>query len=431
MSDKAKSREEIEFLMNGDAPKNKLQYVWDQAVAGDQVIHILQIRNRVLIAWEKLKFPDCEKNYVELLNNLVGNGMAKFKTNSKRLLSRIKVECSKAKRKLQELQRKGTKKNREGFLNSWTKLSVLRSDVMTVGDLEEENRRLQKKAQELEERIESLNYDIEEWKKKFDNLEKEKETLYLEMKEEIERDRISAKEEMKVMKETNENMVMYIRKLERNVNMHLMPSVKDITNLSKRQVDRRLQELGTRAQKALWFAKTFGLEPEVLRLSDSKGHVHSINIKSKQISFSPSPSENPPLAQSQIYPDSPQTSQSNPGSTISTSEDVHLPASQNEHGKKNQYDSLSEADKEKVESVLYLMDKFSVGDAFIHELSMEVNGMPKSYLIKQCRDKLNSACSIRSTPGDAPGAQVSFKEALINKLNILASISSLSINISK
>lgn len=95
MSDKAQSREEIEFLINGNALKNKLQYVWDQAVTGDQVIQILQIRNRVSIAWEKLKFNDCEKNYVELLNNLVGNGIAKFKTNSKWLLSRIKVECSK------------------------------------------------------------------------------------------------------------------------------------------------------------------------------------------------------------------------------------------------------------------------------------------------------------------------------------------------
>ena len=431
MSDIAQSREEIEFLMNGDSPKNKLHYVWDQAVAGDQVIHILQIRNRVLIPWAKLNFPDCEKNYVELLNNLVSNGMAKFKTNSERLLSRIKVQCSKAKRKLQDLQRRGTKKDREGFLNSWKKISILRSEVMTVGDLEEENRRLQRKALELEDTIERLNYDIEEWKKKFHNLEKEKETLYLEMKEEIERERKRAKEEMKVIKETNENMVKYIRKLERNVDMHFMPSVKDITNLSKRQVDRRLQELGTRAQKALWFAKTFGLEPEVLRLSDSKGHVHSFNIKAKQISSSPSPSESPPLAQSQIHPDSPQTSQSNPDSTISTSEDAHLHATQNEQGKNKQYDSLPDADKEKVESVLYLMDKFSVGDAFIHELSMEVNGMPKSYLIKQCRDKLNSTCSIRSTPGDAPGAQVSFKEALINKLNILVSIDSLSINISK
>ena len=96
MSENAPSREEIEFLMNGDAPRNKLQYILDQAIAGDQVMHILQIRNRVLIEWEKLKFPDCKKKYVELLNNFVGNGMAIFKTDSKCLLSRIKAKCSKA-----------------------------------------------------------------------------------------------------------------------------------------------------------------------------------------------------------------------------------------------------------------------------------------------------------------------------------------------
>ena len=72
-----------------------MQYVLDLAIAGDQGIHILQIRNRVLVEWEKLKFPDCKKNYVELLNNLVGNGMARFKTDSERLLSGIKVTCSK------------------------------------------------------------------------------------------------------------------------------------------------------------------------------------------------------------------------------------------------------------------------------------------------------------------------------------------------
>lgn len=91
---------------------------------------------------------------------------------------------------------------------------------MTVGNLEEENRRLQRKAQEQEDRIKRLNYDIEEWKQKFENLEKEKETLYLEMEEESERHRVSAKEEMKVMKETNESMVKYIRRLEGNANMH-------------------------------------------------------------------------------------------------------------------------------------------------------------------------------------------------------------------
>lgn len=93
MSDITLNRGQIELLINGEVHRNKLQYVSDQAIAGDQVVHILQIRNRVLIVWEKTKFPDCKKNYVDLLNNLIGDGIARFKTDSERLQSRIRVEC--------------------------------------------------------------------------------------------------------------------------------------------------------------------------------------------------------------------------------------------------------------------------------------------------------------------------------------------------
>ena len=87
------------------------------------------------------------------------------------------------------------------------------------------------------------------------------------------------------------------------------------------------------------------------------------------------------------------------------------PGSHQEQGRSNgkQFDSVTEADKTTIETVLFLMDKFAVGDAFIHELSMVVDGMPKSYLIKQCRDKLNSTCSVKPIPGGTCGAQVSNK----------------------
>lgn len=81
-----------------------------------------------------------------------------------------------------------------------------------------------------------------------------------------------------------------------------------------------------------------------------------------------------------------------------------------------QYAKLSEGGKAKVENILYLIDKFGVGDEFIHELSMVVDGMPKSYLVKQCRMDLNSVCIIRSTSGKAPGASYLFKELLIQQI---------------
>ena len=62
------------------------------------------------------------------------------------------------------------------------------------------------------------------------------------MMSETVQERISAKEEMKVMKTTNEDMEKYIT-----------------------QMGRQLQELGTKAQKALLFPETFGVVSEVLQ----------------------------------------------------------------------------------------------------------------------------------------------------------------------
>ena len=63
------------------------------------------------------------------------------------------------------------------------------------------------------------------------------------------------------------------------------------------------------------------------------------------------------------------------------------------------------------------MDKFGVGDEFVHELSMSVADFPiKSYLIKQRRAELNRQVKITTTPGLAPGAQYSFKLLLKERI---------------
>ena len=77
---------------------------------------------------------------------------------------------------------------------------------------------------------------------------------------------------------------------------------------------------------------------------------------------------------------------------------------------KTQFSKLSQDDKARVESILYLIDKFGVGDEFVHILSMTIDGLPKPSLFKQCRAGLNKNFVITSTPGKAPGVQHSFKQ---------------------
>ena len=42
--------------------------------------------------------------------------------------------------------------------------------------------------------------------------------------------------------------------------------------------------------------------------------------------------------------------------------------------------------------------------------------LPKSYLLKQRRDQLNDMCHISSMPGKVEGAEVSFKQLLLKRL---------------
>lgn len=125
----------------------------------------------------------------------------------------------------------------------------------------------------------------------------------------------------------------------------------------------------SRAKVALWFAESFGLKLEKMTVREMKTDtVHNLKTERKD--------------------------------------------AVDGHG----FDSLSEEDKSKVENILFLLDKFCVGDSFYHELSMVDDQLPRSYLIKQRREQLNNMCHISATPGEEEGAQISFKELLTDRV---------------
>ena len=69
--------------------------------------------------------------------------------------------------------------------------------------------------------------------------------------------------------------------------------------------------------------------------------------------------------------------------------------------------STEEDPKTKTEQMLFLLDKICVGDAFYHELSMTINGLPRSYLVYQCQDDLDKMCHIDPLQGKYTGAKLS------------------------
>lgn len=62
------------------------------------------------------------------------------------------------------------------------------------------------------------------------------------------------------------------------------------------------------------------------------------------------------------------------------------------------------------------MDKFSVSIQAHHELSQQEPALPRSYLVEACQQSLDDKWDVTRTPGECPGAEISFKVLLENEL---------------
>ena len=117
-------------------------------------------------------------NYVEIINNLIPDGVIKIRADCKRISEKIRVLCWKINEKTKKLKRSGSISQRNDFLEEFSKLSILVSDVMTAWEYEQDKKRVEKKLKAVE-----LDESMENWKQKYENLEEEKRALFEEMME--------------------------------------------------------------------------------------------------------------------------------------------------------------------------------------------------------------------------------------------------------
>ncbi len=75
-------------------------------------------------------------------------------------------------------------------------------------------------------------------------------------------------------------------------------------------------------------------------------------------------------------------------------------------------------DDKKVLQILYLLDKFGVGDKFYHELAAIDSALPRSYKVKKARVELNAECDVQKING-LDGAYRSLETALIQQVAAL------------
>ena len=114
--------------------------------------------------------------------------------------------------------------------------------------------------QEVEEEVKSLKNNIEEWKETYTNLEEEKRKLAKQINDTIN----SMADEIRTLKETNNQLENYIKCLEKEEGFAFKG--KYISETKNKQ--RTLKTFMSRAETALWFAKAFGLELESMKVKE-------------------------------------------------------------------------------------------------------------------------------------------------------------------
>ena len=128
------------------------------------------------------------------------------------------------------------------------------------------------------------------------------------------------------------------------------------------QARRQLADFSSKAEQVLWFADSFGVELDTL-------HGHTASGEKVVVKLSDTASASTPETR------------------------------------------VSDEDRDKVLLVLYLLDKFGVGDAFYHELSMINRSLPRSHKVKQAQVEYNSEIQLKTIP-HYDGMYRSFEDTL-------------------
>lgn len=328
-----------------EAPESQRRFIEHQESIGNPVLWWLEVPYAMLRSWSGAD------SFIKKLNAAMPDILLPVKANNRRIEESLRVKVTMVAREYKIKQRAGGRTAKK-FDEKSFKMSVLSSEVTRLVDLRANNEAL-----------------VSEWRKRYEDLEEEKERLYCEMMEEVRESKQKTEEVQKENVHLHQRVKAYVTEKGLSCRGSKIAEIK-----TKSGKEKKIKSVRKRAQQALHFLNLFGLTLETLKVKDENGTNYNLGSSSQ---------------------------------------------SNNNDGNSNSgYNGLSEGDKGKVEQILFLLDKFGVGDEFYHEVTMTKQGeeLPRSYLVKQLRSSLNTSCHISRTPGPAYGAQYSFEDFLVSRV---------------
>ncbi|XP_067034418.1 uncharacterized protein [Acropora muricata] len=349
MSDSFTQWEQVKEKLQLEDRENSLHlhYIYEQRVTG--AFLTFKISQKLLLKWRELKKLFVNISYLDLLHLSSLHVPFSIKHGDGRVEEYLRTLVSKVYNRGKGLR--GVQ--RAKFLLKERSVQLYHHELESNNSLYE---KFENEKNELQSQIHELEMDMNEMCDK----------LWQEIQNERSRVQNLESESLKLIQE-NEGLKEYIDYLEDSVvcgncSDTLRNTGKPLNEVSARQVTRKIKELKTTAQKALWFLQSFGLTLDSIKVRDKEGTVTELDYEGNNGSAS--------------------------------------------------FDNLPEDEKETVRALLYIMDKFCVSDAAYHEVTQISDDIPRSYLIKQCRSDLNNSFHIRRTPGKNSGVEMSFKQEL-------------------
>lgn len=337
--------------------EHNVSYINKESAQENEIVATLHIPYEHLKEWynTRNRATTDSGSYIQLLNSeILGSGLIKIDEGCERIEGRLRRLTSEAKSKYKTVKG-GVAYQKLG--NTTKQLAVLKGEIVSFQQLEAD-------ITALREKNENLEGDNEILKSKCQQLYSELVQAHVQ-EETATRNLQAAYVDIEKLRHENSALHEKIEILSNLANCENKSG--KISEVSNRQQYRKIRVVKTRIEQALWFAESFGLTLDEVSLIDDMGKPHTISFGEKT--------------------------------------------------KKN-YQHLPEKEQDKVKAILFIVDKFCIGDAAYHELTLSGNGedLPRSYLVKQCRGNLNDLCHIERTPGLASGAQLDFKDELITVL---------------
>ena len=201
-------------------------------------------------------------DYIDLLNKgIPGQWFKVSRETGFRIQRRLRREASSVVSRYTG-KKVGGRKRKELDSKNCT-LSILERELVAV--------------QEIEDNLRHAKEEVEEWKMKYQDLAKEMQDLAREMQEALERKEVEMSESLGKLEEKNRELSDYIQELEKKSGF--LCHGKKIEQLGERQQRRRIQLLQERADVALWFLKSHGLELSFLTVQElNTGKTHTFQF---------------------------------------------------------------------------------------------------------------------------------------------------------